>query len=69
MVWRRRRLNAVQVFVLFSYYLSLENLAFLHLKKTLKFRSLLPKDSLCQVWLKVDLEKDENNYAFTVTRV
>ena len=61
-------LNTAYLFLLFLYYLPLEKGFVLHLNK-LKFSSPLPKDSLCQVWLKVDLEKDENNYAFTVIRV
>ena len=61
-------LNAAFLFLLFLYYLPLEKGFVLHLKK-IGFSSPLPNDSLCQVWLKVDLEKDENNYAFTVIRV
>ena len=49
--WRRRILNFVNVFSLFRYYLPLEKGRVLHLNK---LESPLPKDALCQVWLKLD---------------
>ena len=47
---RRRSFNFVKVFSLFRNYLSMEKGGALHLNK-LEF--LLPKDALCQVWLKL----------------
>ena len=47
--WRRRCLNFVNVYLLLHYYLPLEKGMSLHLNK-LEFP--LPKDALCQVWLK-----------------
>ena len=47
--WRRRFLNFVNVFLLFRNYLPLEKAGPLHLNK---LESPLPKDALCQVWLK-----------------
>ena len=46
---RRRFLNFINVFSLFWFYLHLEKGGNLHL---CKFESTLPKDTLCQVWLK-----------------
>ena len=43
-------LKFVNVFSLFRYYLPLEKGVALHLNK---FEFLLPKDDLCQVWLKL----------------
>ena len=48
--WRRRSLNYVNVFSLFRNYLLLETGRALHLNK---LESPLPKDALCQVWLKL----------------
>ena len=48
--WRRNFLNFVNVFSLFRKYITLEKGGGLHLNK-LKFP--LPKDALCQVWLKL----------------
>ena len=48
--WRRGFLNFVNVFSLFLNYLPLEKGGTLHLKK---LKSPLPKDALCQVWLKL----------------
>ena len=48
--WRRRLLNLVNVFSLFRNYLPLEKGVTLHLNK---LESPLPKDALCQVWLKL----------------
>ena len=48
--WRRRFLNFFNVFSLFRNYLPLEKGGALHLKK---LESPLPKDALCQVWLKL----------------
>ena len=48
--WRRRFFNFVNVFSLFSNYLPLEQVIALHLNK---LESPLPKDALCQVWLKL----------------
>ena len=48
--WRRRFLNAVDVFSLSCYYLTSEKDVTLYLNK-LEFP--LPKDVLCQVWLKL----------------
>ena len=48
--WRRRFFNFVNVFSLFGNYLPLEKDRALHLNKT---ESPLPKDDLCQVWLKL----------------
>ena len=47
--WRRRFFNFVNVFSLFRNYLPLEKGGALPLKK---LESILPKDALCQVWLK-----------------
>ena len=47
---RRRFLKFVNVFSLFHYYLTLEKGGALHLNK---LESSLPKDALCQVWLKL----------------
>ena len=47
---RRRFLKFVNIFSLFPYYLPLEKGVALHLNK---FESPLPKDALCQVWLKL----------------
>ena len=46
----RRFLNFVSVFSQFRYYLVLEKGVVLNLKK---FKSLSPKDTLCQVWKKL----------------
>ena len=46
---RRKFLNCVNVFLLFHYYLPLENDTAPHLNK---LWSPSPKDALCQVWLK-----------------
>ena len=48
--WRRRFLNFINAFSLFHNYLPLEKCGALHLNK-LQFPS--PKDTLCQVWLKL----------------
>ena len=48
--WRRRFFNFVNVFSLFRNYLPLEKGGALHLNK---LESPLPKDALCQVWLKL----------------
>ena len=48
--WRRRFSNFVNVFSLFRNYLPLEEGRTHHLNK---FESPLPKDALCQVWLKL----------------
>ena len=48
--WRRRFLNFVNVFSLFPNYLPFEKGGALHLNK---LESPLPKDALCQVWLKL----------------
>jgi hypothetical protein len=48
--WRRRFLKIFSVFLLFCYYLPLERGNPLHLNK---LESPLPKDDLCQVWLKL----------------
>ena len=48
--WRRRFFNFVNVFSLFLNYLPLEKGGTLHLNKT---ESPSPKDTLCQVWLKL----------------
>ena len=48
--WRRRFLNFVNVFLLFHNYLPLEKGGALHLNK---LESPSPKDTLCQVWLKL----------------
>ena len=48
--WRRRFLNFVNVFSLIRNYLPLEKGGALHLNK---LESPLPKDALCQVWLKL----------------
>ena len=48
--WRRRFFNFVNVYSLFCNYLPLEKGGALHLNK-LEFH--LPKDVLCQVWLKL----------------
>ena len=48
--WRRRFLNFVNLFSLFPNYLLLEKGGALHLNK---LESPLPKDALCQVWLKL----------------
>ena len=50
--WRRRFLNFINVFSLFRNYLTLEKSGALHLNK---LESPLPKDALCQVWLKLTL--------------
>ena len=47
---RRRYLKFVNIFSLFPYYFPLEKGVALHLNK---FESPLPKDILCQVWLKL----------------
>ena len=55
--WRRRFLNFVNVFLLFCNYLPLEKGGALHFNK---HENPLPKEALCQVWLKwaqLDLEK------------
>ena len=49
--WRRRFFNCINVFSLFCNYLPLEKGGALHLYK---LESPLPKDALCQVWLKLD---------------
>ena len=49
-LWRSRFLNFVNVFSLFRIYLPLEKGGALHFQK-LEFP--LPKDALCQVWLKL----------------
>ena len=48
--WRRRFFNIINVFSLFRNYFPLEKGKALHLNK-LEFP--LPKDALCQVWLKL----------------
>ena len=48
--WRKRFLNSINVFSLFSNYLPLEKDRALHLNK---LESLSPTDALCQVWLKL----------------
>ena len=48
--WRRRFLNVINVFSLFRNYLPLEKGRALYVNK---LESLLPKDALCQVWLKL----------------
>jgi hypothetical protein len=48
--WRRRFLKMFSVFLLFCYYLPLENGYHLHLNT---LESPLPKDNLCQVWSKL----------------
>jgi hypothetical protein len=48
--WRRRFLKIFSVFLLFRYYLPLERGNPLQLNK---LDSPLPKDDLCQVWLKL----------------
>ena len=48
--WRRRFFNFIYVFLLFRNYLPLEKGGALHLYK---LESPLPKDALCQVWLKL----------------
>ena len=48
--WRRRFLNFVNVFSLFRNYLPLEKGGALQLNK---LESPLPRDALCQVWLKL----------------
>ena len=48
--WRRRFLNFINVFSLFHNYLPLEKGRALHLNK---LESPLPKNVLCQVWLKL----------------
>ena len=48
--WRRRLLEFVDVFSLFRIYLPLKKGRALHLNK---LESPLPKDDLCQVWLKL----------------
>ena len=48
--WSRRFLNLVNVFSLFHNYLSLEKGGALHLNK---LESASPRDTLCQVWLKL----------------
>ena len=48
--WRRKFLNFVNAFSLFRNYLHLEKGGALHLNKLV---SPLPKDALCQVWLKL----------------
>ena len=48
--WTRRFLNFINVFSLFCNYLPIEKGGALHLNK---FESPLPKDALCQVWLKL----------------
>jgi hypothetical protein len=53
--WRRRFLKIFNAFLLFRYYLPLEEGYSLHLNK---LESPPPKDDLCQVWLKLaQLEK------------
>ena len=49
-LWRRNFLNFINVFWLFRNYLHLEKGGALHLNK---LESPLPKDALCQVWLKL----------------
>jgi hypothetical protein len=48
--WRRRFLKFFSAFLLFCYYLPLEKGDPLHLNK---LETPLPKDDLCQVWLKL----------------
>ena len=48
--WRRRFFNFVNVFSLLRNYLPFEKGGALHLNK---LESPLPKDALCQVWLKL----------------
>jgi hypothetical protein len=48
--WRRRYLKIFSVFLLFCYYLPLENANPLHLNK---LESPPPKDDLCKVWLQL----------------
>ena len=48
--WKRRLFNFVNVFSLFRNYIPLEKGGALHLNK---IESPLPKDALCQVWLKL----------------
>jgi hypothetical protein len=48
--WRKRFLKIFSVFLLFCYYLPLENSNPLHLNN---LESPPPKDDLCQVWLKL----------------
>ena len=58
--WRRRFFSVVNVFSLFRNYLPLEKSGALHLNK---LECPLPKDALCQVWLKWpggSGEEDEN---------
>jgi hypothetical protein len=50
--WRRSFLIFLSAFLLFRYYLPLEKGDPLHL---IKLESPLPKDDLCQVWLKLAL--------------
>ena len=50
--WKRKFLNFVNVFLLFCNYLPLEKSVILHLKR---LESLLLKDALCHVWLKLKL--------------
>ena len=56
----RRFLNFVDVFSLFRYYLSLENVGALYLNN-LEFPT--PKNVLCDVWLKLTV-LDENTFKF-----
>ena len=49
-LWRKRFFKFVNVFLQFRNYLPLESGGALHLNK---FESPLPKDDLCQVWLKM----------------
>ena len=49
--WRRRFFNFVNVFSLIRNYLPLEKGGALHLNK---LESPLPKNALCEVWLKLD---------------
>jgi hypothetical protein len=48
--WRKNQKKKISVFLLFRYYLPLEKGYLLHLKK---LKSPLPKDDLCQIWLKL----------------
>ena len=48
--WKRRFLKIISVFLLFRFYLPLEKGHLLPLNKR---ESPLPKDDLCQVWLKL----------------
>ena len=57
--WRRRFLNFLNVSLPFRNYLPLEKDVVLNLNK---LESLLPKDALCQVWLKLAHGSWEENF-------